>query len=345
MGTEELIEQIDDLLDRVSAMESPKAEETGALGRFLRQRPRTMELLQEGERILREVEERFEKEEAVRSAQEGKGDDSLVDIGYMISTEMAAQGLADLAFIARGDLRACLQDLRTAGEEDPWRVASLMDRSQRRIRRGLISVESAICEFEGRDGPIRVWGDLDTSLETRRLYGELRREAKALDVEGDADDPTRCIEQIASRFSDLASHRLYPLLRIEDRQQIRRIYYRMRRWSQERSEESAEEGQRLWQDVVAFISLLGAVNQREELRQHDQALVERTLKRLFGGGGVAFLSESLLRELGALRGLDEELDELILHPDSHPLVRWQEPLERLRTTFLNRHQEALSPFG
>lgn len=348
MGTEELFEQIDHLLDRISAVELPQGEETGALGRFIRQRSRTTEFLQEADRILRDVEERFEAEETARPSQEADPEDTLVDIGHMISTEMAAQGLADLAFIARGDLRACLQDLRAAGEEDPWRVASVMDRSLRRIRRGLISVESAICEFEGREGPIRFWGDLDTSLEIRRLYGELRREAKALDEDGGASEPAQRIEQIAGRFTDLASHRIYPLLRIDDRQQIRRLHRRMRRFlldAEGPEGEGSEAGQRLWQDVVGFVSLLSAVNQREELRQHDRSVVDRAYKKLFGGRGVAFLSEGLLRELRALQGLDEELDELILRPDSHPLGSWQGPLGRLRTRFLSKPKESPSPFN
>ncbi|MCB1037607.1 MAG: hypothetical protein KDD47_27495, partial [Acidobacteria bacterium] len=182
MGTERLFDQIDDLLDQVSAIDVTSSEDTGSLSEFVRERPRTLELLQGGEEVLRQVEERFDAAGFKAPGEAPVASDSLFEIGEMISTEMAAQGLADLAFIARGDLRACFQDLRSADARDFWRLASLIDRALRRLRRGLISVESAMCEFEGRKAPIRVWGDLDTSLEIRRTYGELRREAQELDT-------------------------------------------------------------------------------------------------------------------------------------------------------------------
>ena len=341
MSTEELFEQLDHLLDRVSAIDFASAEETGALGQIVRQRPEALGLLQEGDDLLREVEERFEGEEADRSSSDAAPSDSLLDIGHMISTEMAAQGLADLAFIARGDLRACIQDLRGADTQDPWKLAALMARSVRRLRRGLISVESAIFEFEGQEAPIRVWGDLDTSLEVRKLYGEIRRQVRALDDASEAEVSQR-IEEVAGRFSELASHRIYPLLRIEDRQEIRQIHRRMRQWLRDRDEEA---GERLWEDIVGFVALLGAVNQREELRQHDRRVVNRAHKRLFGSRGVAYLSESLLKELRSLEGLDEELDQLLLDPDNYPLATWQEPLGRLRTNLRGLQGAVTTPFG
>lgn len=343
MGTEGLLEELDHLLDRVSVIEYTSAEETGGLNAFIEERPRALELLSEGDDLLHRVEDRFQKNDVGKS-QEKIPDDSLVDIGEMISTEMAAQGLADLAFIARGDLRACQQDLRATEGKDSWRIASVLDRTLRRLRRGLISVESAICEFEGREAPVRAWGDLETSLAIRRLYGELRREVQVLEsADGPAIDER--LERIAGRFEELASHRIYPLLRIEDRQQIRRLHGRMRRWLKRRETEPPESGHRLWQDVVGFVALLGAVNQREELRQHDRLLVNRAYKNLFGRRGVAFLSDALLRELRTLEGLDDELDELLLRPDDHPLASWQAPLGRLRTHLMSFHQESLTPFG
>ncbi|MCB1033495.1 MAG: hypothetical protein KDD47_06640, partial [Acidobacteria bacterium] len=89
---------------------------------------------------------------------------------------------------------------------------------------------------------------------------------------------------------------------------------------------------------------LGAVNQRQELRQHDRSLINRAYKDLFGRRGVAFLSDALLMELRALEGLDEELDELLLRPDDHPLGTWRKPLDRLRASLMSPQREVLSPF-
>ncbi|MCH9650026.1 MAG: hypothetical protein K0U98_17450 [Deltaproteobacteria bacterium] len=328
MESERLLERLDTVLRRTAEMNLTVPEETGDLGKILKQVPELRYLLSCSVELLSEIDTYYESKEAGGTA--SGTTDSLVDIGALISSELAARGISDMAFVARGDLQTCLRDLEQAKKmSESWQLASQCDRGQRRLRQGLIAVESAIHEYEGREGPLRVWFDLETSLEIRSLYGNLRRDLLWLGA-SESEDLAELLEAASQRFTDLRSLPVYPLLRIHDRRAMRRLYHRICQWKESGEAQSVKEGERIWQDVLAFAELLVQVNRRQELQEHDRRLVRNSFHHLFGRRrGVVAVSETFLEQIRGLLGLDDELDTLILNPNSFPLSAWTSPLKRL----------------
>jgi hypothetical protein len=321
MTSADLQKQLDHLLQRADGMDFTVSEETQRVPAITEVVPGVQQLLESAVEVLRAMQQLYESDAVLQKVvPEDSDPDSLTDIGVLISTEMAARGIADLAFVARGDLMSCRQELTKAVDRGSfWQMASRCDTGYRHLRRALISVESAIYEFEGREPPKRPWVDLSSSLEIRRAFGVLRRS-----VLGDENDPTLTVEErlerMAERLVALRGERYYPLLRFDDRVAVRRLYQRIVDWQEGRADEETT-GQRLWRDVVGFTELLRQINHREELREHDLKALGSLLHEM-GPRSAAVqpsagnpVSDRALELLESLRGLDNELDALLAQLD------------------------------
>ncbi|HXT19525.1 MAG TPA: hypothetical protein VN923_02135 [Thermoanaerobaculia bacterium] len=196
------------------------------------------------------------------------------------------------------------------------------------MKRTLISVESALHDFEGLQPPMRVWSDLEVSLETRRLYADIRREVLRPPPPNDATLADR-LASLHDRFNRLRELAVYPLLRFDDRVAMRELRRRISTWIVEETPDLIA-GARLWEDLVGFAQLLEAVSHRQELRQHDRVVLRRAYHQLFGRAAhERTVSADLLHQLRALDGLDDDLDALLARGDQHDLPRWRETMARL----------------
>ena len=94
---------------------------------------------------------------------------------------------------------------------------------------------------------------------------------------------------------------------------------------------SEDIGRRLWTDLVSFARLLVQVNNREEIREHDRRMVSQIYHQLFLVTETPErLSANQLEDLESLLGRDDELDQVILRINEHPLEDLRPPLVRLR---------------
>ena len=329
MGGKRILQKLSVLVSRVDEAEFHVSEETERISLATDYVPKVSQLLEEASQLLHEVQDWYDSDDALNVApQDNTNLDSLSDIGALISSELAARNVADLAFVARGGLRSCREELRAAANQrDFFQIASACDTGMRRLRKALVSVESSAAEFEGVAVPRRHLADLEISLEIRKLYGELNRELVA---EGPPPDGEleASLDAIAQRLVELRKLDLYPLLRIGDRVEMRRLYKRILDWLQQPQPDLIE-GHRLWQDVSGFAHLLLQINHREELREHDRLMVAQAWHVLFAKR-AAQVPPELLQELQRMLGRDEELDQLILHPERSRVEDWRLPLERLR---------------
>ncbi|MEM9292093.1 MAG: hypothetical protein AAGD01_10470 [Acidobacteriota bacterium] len=333
--------QLDALLSRVEKVDFQVSEDTVAIPLAAKFVPTVLSLLEDAVDLLGEIQEHFEADDAHRN--KGEQDSSLVDIGALISSELAARSLADLSFVARSELKSCRQELGAAEKQNNfWHMASRCDTGLRRMRKALISVESSIYEYQSRKGPIRVWYDLDLSLQIRKIYGKIRRDILFGPVPED-DELVDRFPQVMEHFRNLRSLDLYPLLRIDDRVQMKRMTRRIADWLSQ-DPRDGEEGQRLWQDLTGFAGLLSQINNRQELREHDRQLIDlgrRVLRNRRKGGQ---LPEELLQDFENLLGLDDELDALILAPEDNLQHSWSGPLERLQNALKPRSRDEAAPF-
>lgn len=329
MGTKGILQRIDTLLQQSAEVTMLVPEEN--LAEVRRALPRLLRFLGEGKEIAARTQDTFEDEEFVRLAEEQTAStDSLLEIGALISTEMAAQEVADLAFVAEGDLRRCTVELEGARDSgDAWKAAAAGDKALRHLRKALISLESAVHEFEGTESPRRRWFDLEVSLEIRRQYSRLRRVVQEVEPHAE-EDPGAALRRFQEAVTALRSVPVYHLLRYADRQLMSHLVQRIR---DQEGDPSAEGAARLWQDVVGFVELLSQVNRREELMRHDREVVTEAHRKLFRSRrGAVSLSEDLLEGLRRVASRDDELALLVEEPDRFPLSRWEQPLLRLQET-------------
>jgi len=290
---------------------------------------RVREAMVEAVDLLRELSD-FYDQVGESEGEAAKGDD-LLGIGAQISSELAAREIASLAFAGRGQIAESRDALAAAVKSRQiWVVASHADTGLRRIGKALIAVETAMREYEGLPALERHWVDLEVSFEIRRLYGQFRRAALRGKPEAIGEEQVREFKSIVRRISILRDLKIYPFMRIDDRLAIRQLQKRILAWLDQEVPDK-EEGQRLWQDLVSFARLLGKVNEREELRQHDRRLVMQLDNQFQSPQVAAALTATQQAELQNLVGLDDELDEFLLRPDITP-VDLKATIARLRQT-------------
>ena len=329
MDSQTLLQELDALIQRAMQVDFQVSEETGRISLAADYVPGILELLRAGAQQLSKVQQYYDSQEAPSPEEETE---SLSDIGALISTEMAVREIADLAFLARGELKTCAQELEQAhGQKDILNMASHCDTGLRRLRKALVSVESAMYEFEGGDAPVRKWYDLNLSLDVRRAYSRLRRRIGMAASPTDATLVQRLTE-VEEGLAELRGRKLYTLLRIDDRVQMRALNKRLSEW---RSTEprDLQAGHRLWQDLTGFAELLAQISHRQELREHDRRLIARGNHALNRGQAKGVVPSALLKELKGLEGLDAEVDALLFPALETSAEAWAAPLKRLFEAF------------
>ncbi len=341
---QELLVRLDYLVGQTKGMDFIISDDTGnfSIDDELVKRIRT--LVRQAAELMLAIMNCYDAEADVTSEEIPALDDEdfLKEIGAQISSQLAVEEVSGLAFVSRGqllDIVAAIDSGVEAGQI--WEVASHLDSGLRRTGRALVAIESAMRECEGLPVEYRQWHNLDDSLEVRRIYGEFRRSV----LRGSGEDPDRVppakelatkLWHASERIAVLRGREIYPYLRIDDRLQIRRLQKRILEWLDQGGAD-LERGARMWSDLVSFARLLGQVNHREELREHDRLAVDALYRRFFEADAVPALTSENLSLLKPLLGREDDLDKIILNPADHAGKDLQEPLERL-------HKELGRPF-
>ena len=323
-GFEDFSQRFHDLIAKTDSADVRVPEDSALISLATDLVPTVSELLRRGVDLLAEVESHYG-----RPAGEIEVPDTLSQIGVQISLEFAARDLNDVAFFARTDLRSALASLTTAAahKSNLMALATQCESGLRRLRNALISVESAIYEFEGHEPPERTWFDVEISLQIRKLYWNLRRETG-----GDESRPLEVrLRSVLYRIVAFRELSIYPLLRVEDRITLRQLLKRILDWLNG-DERDPTVARKLWQDLTAFSDILVHVSHRQELVEHDLTLLAKAYRSLFPyGDPLATVPEKLVAELQRLLGLDDELDRLILEGGDGSAAAWLRPLRRLQT--------------
>lgn len=250
------------------------------------------------------------------------------DIDQMVSEAQAPNRVADIAFMVATELRQKRQALAALHEGmDCWEIVAQCGSACRRIRKSLTALELVLCETEGLEPALGFSSELTTSLEIRRRYAELR---EAILAGGDPTESSlvRRLRAVGTQIAMLVGRDVYTSLRVHDRIQIRRLQARILEWLRGGDGADPREGLRLWQDLIGFAGMLAQVSRRQELVEHDTALVDEALA-ILSGPSIAEVPETLLARLETLRGLDDESDKL-LRRQTRQADPWRDALQRLR---------------
>lgn len=235
----------------------------------------------------------------------------------------------DVAFIAALELRQRRERLARLGPaQPPLALIGECDSALRAIHKALGAVDAVIAEAAGSAPRLDFSSVLQSSLRVRRRFATFRARILAAGEPGE-EGLRGHIRALGTHIAKLVGWDVYPELRVHDRLQIRVLQCRILGWLQAGEAGATADGVRVWQDLVAFVRMMGQINRREELVEHDRGVVGRAWQMLAGVEAAGDVPEPILRLLASLEGLDDALDGL-LQAGVRRASRWREVLEPLR---------------
>ena len=213
--------------------------------------------------------------------------------------------LGDLCFVGSFELLRCLRAVREAQQLDA--LAMVIEAARRKLARAVRAVLSAArgipAAEQGLQGLGRRLGDeLQSALAVRQLYADFRRGLRRA-ANQDSEGVLTALRYAASSLAALAASPHYAVVRASDRALLRRQRERLLGWAH--AGKSARLGLELLEDIMTSADLLRDINQRQELRAHDSALIRLLLEQ------PPDEHTEWLAQLDRLRGLDDRLDALI----------------------------------
>lgn len=191
--------------------------------------------------------------------------------------------------------------LRATPNPSKW-VEETLEDACRRIHRGVSAVIALLESISGIPRTRHYDRDLDTqiALETRRAYS---RFASTIDsLRQSCPDPSIFLME-ASHVIDELLNQHGGSVRFSDRDILLELLSR----ATSSFELDHRDRLRLEQDITSTASLLGGVNERAELVEHDIALVQRGLEALDAEVPVT----EVMKQLSDLEGLSPGFDALL----------------------------------
>lgn len=216
--------------------------------------------------------------------------------------------IADIAFMAHVELRQRAERLAGVAPEATNVLVAECDSALRRVTKALCAIDRAIARAEGTPACLDYLSELEISLRVRRCYAKFR-----VRVLGDGSEPdtTKCVEaclrRAGSEIALVIGEPIYPMLRLDDRSQLRSLQQRILSWIK-RPAKDLRDGIHVWGDVCAFVAILRQVNRRQELAEHDARVVSAAIDSM---ARLGRLEPFILVELRTLIGRDEAVDQLL----------------------------------
>jgi len=216
--------------------------------------------------------------------------------------------IGDLCFAGQLELQRALRELAAARTFDDQLTAC--ETAHRKLLRaaGAVLDTARIAGYhDALDAEDHVRSealDCGPALAVRRAYAAFRKGLRRPE-DNSPEAVMAAVRYAATALATLVSTPAYSDVRASDRIALRGLRRRALAWA--RDDRSPREGLRLLQDVWTCADLLREINQRQELRAHDAALIRSLLDGPNGEPG------EWMTRLERLTGLDDELDELIEH--------------------------------
>lgn len=215
---------------------------------------------------------------------------------------------ADLCFGGAMELGGVVRQLDEARTPDEELVAC--EAGRRKARRAIRAVLEAASELEGGAVPrdtdaevARLEAEIENAIVVRKLYARFRRSLRR-PVDETPDEVMSCLRYAAGALAMLLTATESSNLRVSDRSMLRGLRDRVFAWA--RSDKDPRAGLDLLEDVFTSADLLRGINQRQELRAHDRALVAELVR------GVRFTSGTPQTEaFSRIEGMDDEIDALL----------------------------------
>ena len=256
----------------------------------------------------------------------------LVGETVVLLGEMDSEGgdrFTDLAFLARIELDAARENLRdVAGRKKTWQALGQAASSMSRAERAMAALEREIYAAMEKEAPRRP-GVLAESLEIRSHYARLRDWL----LQHEQDSAASVVARLAEAGDQLRRLRkldVYPLMRIQDRKEVRSLLERIEA-ATDRGEFDAA-ARALWQDLGGVAQLFLQINHRHELLDHDLEHLGTGVPVSIGESAGDGDAETFAAHHSPLLGRDRALDEVLIRPWHFTLAQAEELLNALKVS-------------
>jgi hypothetical protein len=307
-------EELAEVVARVQRVDLRRFEMLDAESALLELRPIAQRLLGDAQELVSSILSRCEE---LRAGQQGGANLHDPFLGFERALDAAVesvessggsvQSVEDVAFLVQLELRQRAERLARIGAGATVLVViGEHDSVLRRIHKGLGAIDCAIAKAAAIAPRLDFSSQLSDSLLVRDCYAKFR--ARVLS-DGTTPAPSELYARMRAAGTSIAvlvGWSAYPLLRVRDRLQLRELQQRILAWLRPERRDDHTAGLRLWQDLIAFVDMLNQVSRRQELVEHDAALVRELLARLRGATGP--VDEATLGAARRLHGLDDALD-------------------------------------
>jgi hypothetical protein len=231
------------------------------------------------------------------------------------SNRVSVDALEEVTFIAQLELRQRAERLeRVTLDCEAATLLGECDSALRRLRKSLNAVGLTIARVLGVAPLADYTSELEGSLAVRRALAGFRvRVTKG--GEPSSNKLRERFSYISNQIEILVNWDIYSGMRVRDRLLLRSLQQRLLAWLNTMNS-SPETGLRLWQDVAACVEMFALVSRRQELVEHDAALLAQSVAALETQpqDAPAPVDADFWRTLRALEGLDLELDLLLKRP-------------------------------
>jgi hypothetical protein len=300
---------------------------------------RTLLVLEYTINEIEKLDDACEVAAAAESESEDEDDEDRVSGVFPVATVArgsALRGITDLAFLGAWTLqraRASVLDAVAGG--DTWSMVGACSSAKQEVLESAVAIEQALADDAGVPSDLAelVALGVERSLRARALYRTFRAA-----VRPDALPSATNVES-RMRAATLGLVRLCDPRHAEDLHLQDRILFhqhraavelwRSRQWLPGATNNVVADTLRQWKKLAELARGLQRINDRSELREHDDRVARAALASLAEHEDCDTLAGDVPEALGSLLGRDDGLDALLLSLSSHRVGELRDALERL----------------
>jgi len=249
--------------------------------------------------------------------------------------------VGDLAQFIRGEFRRRRATLAEVPGMSPIVALAVCDNAIDGVRKALAAFEVAAARASHTSTTSVFAFEIDRSLAARRAYASLGSRIIS-ELCPSADAVASRLQNVALAIEQLIQQELYADLRVGDRLLLRGAQKDLADfWKPSADPHASRAAARIAEDLLALVVVLGRVNLRQELVEHDSALIQAALDRAANPETGVF-SAALVLQLQSLRGLNSELDLLLGSPHVTVAAAWLPVLAALGHPYVEPSAQLLS---
>ena len=245
-------------------------------------------------------------EKVLRSLEEWATDPESAPNGERFSPAQLEE-LANLCFLVSAELRGCRDQFdRMSSESGAFSVFAAIEQVETKLLRGLCAVEADLAAILGLSSRSRHVDLCRGPLQIRRLLGKFRRRVTPTSHQR----AEQRLRSVAAGLAWLRGQDDFSRIRASDRLLAHELQERIGGWLRS-PERTPDEARHILEEVMAFVTLVDQVNQRQEIMEHDRRLVSRLIGDLSDATPHGTVPGRLAQHFYQLLGRDDPLDEML----------------------------------